>query len=85
MNNGSDKNLFEIISHKENVGETPLVTVIITLFNYQNFITHCLDSVKGQTIDRLSLVVVDDCSTDRSVEKSKKWLGKNGSRFYEIT
>ena len=83
MNNGGDKNLFEIISHKENVGEAPLVTVIVTLFNYQNFITQCLDSVKAQTIDRLSLVVVDDHSTDRSVEICKKWLDKNGSRFYE--
>jgi glycosyltransferase involved in cell wall biosynthesis len=83
MNNGGNKNLFEIISRKENVGETPLVTVIVTLFNYQNFIAQCLDSVKAQTIDKLSLVVVDDCSTDRSIEQSKKWLDKNGSRFYE--
>ena len=83
MNNGGDNNLIEIISQKENVGQTPLVTVIVTLFNYQNFISHCLDSVKAQTIDKLNLVVVDDRSRDRSVEKSKKWLDKNGSRFYE--
>jgi glycosyltransferase involved in cell wall biosynthesis len=83
MSDSSDKNLFEIIFHKENVGETPLVTVIVTLFNYQKFITQCLDSVKVQTIDKLSLVVVDDCSTDQSVEKSKKWLDIKGSIFYE--
>lgn len=83
MNNLCDKNLYEIISYKENVGEIPLVTVIVSLFNYQNFIVQCLDSVKGQTIDRLSLVVVDDCSADNSLATAKKWLDVNGERFSE--
>jgi glycosyltransferase involved in cell wall biosynthesis len=83
MNNIGDKNLYEIISHKENIGDIPLVTVIITLYNYQSFIAACLDSLKNQTIDKLSLVIVDDCSKDQSLKKANKWLDENGNRFNE--
>ncbi|MDP2208915.1 MAG: glycosyltransferase family A protein [Bacteroidota bacterium] len=83
MNTGNEKNLYEIISHKENIGETPLVTVIITLYNYQSFIAACLDSLKNQTINKLNLVIVDDCSKDRSLKKANIWLDKNGNRFNE--
>ncbi len=81
MSTENDKNLYEIISHKENIGETPLVTVIITLFNYQNFIPTCLESVKNQNIDKLNLVIVDDCSKDQSLKITNKWLDENGKRF----
>lgn len=83
MNNGGDKNSYEIISHKENIGDIPLVTVIITLYNYQSFIATCLDSLINQTIGKLNLVIVDDCSTDQSLKKANIWLDENGNRFNE--
>jgi len=83
MIHAGEKKSFEIISHKENNGVTPLVTVIVSLFNYKKYIADCLDSVKSQTISKLNLVVVDDCSTDQSLEKTRKWLSENGSRFDE--
>ncbi len=81
MNTGNEKNLYEIISQKGNVGEIPLVTVIITLYNYQSFIAACLDSLKNQTIAQLNLVIVDDCSKDQSLIKADNWLDENGKRF----
>ncbi|MDI6804240.1 MAG: glycosyltransferase family A protein [Bacteroidota bacterium] len=81
MDAGKEKNLYEIFSQKVNGGETPLVTVIITLYNYQSFISTCLDSLKNQTIDKLNLVIVDDCSKDQSLKKANKWLDENGIRF----
>lgn len=83
MNPGNEKNLYEIISQKGNGEDTPRVTVIITLYNYQNFIATCLDSLKNQTIDKLNLVIVDDCSKDQSLKKARDWLEKHGDRFYE--
>lgn len=83
MNSGNDMNAFEIIAKKEGVGDAPLVTVIVSLFNYQNFIVRCLDSVKEQTIKKLSLVVVDDCSKDNSLQNAVEWFGSNGNRFWE--
>ncbi len=81
MNTGDKKNLYEIISQKGNGDDTPLVTVIISLYNYQSFIAACLDSLKNQTIAQLNLVIVDDCSKDQSLKKANKWLDENGNRF----
>jgi glycosyltransferase involved in cell wall biosynthesis len=42
----------------------PLVSVIVTSFNYGEFITDCVRSVHAQTYDRFECIVVDDCSSD---------------------
>jgi glycosyltransferase involved in cell wall biosynthesis len=57
------------------------VTVIISLYNYSNFVASCLESVEAQTQDDLDLVVVDDCSTDQSTEVVASWLDDHAGRF----
>jgi glycosyltransferase involved in cell wall biosynthesis len=42
----------------------PLVSVIVTSYNYGEFIAECLRSVHAQTYRRFECIVVDDCSTD---------------------
>jgi glycosyltransferase involved in cell wall biosynthesis len=42
----------------------PLVSVIVTSYNYGEFIADCLRSVHAQTYERFECIVVDDCSTD---------------------
>jgi glycosyltransferase involved in cell wall biosynthesis len=79
----NNQNLFEIILKKESETETSQVTVLITLYNYQDYIIQCLESVKNQTITTLNLVIVDDCSNDQSLTKANKWLDENGKRFNE--
>jgi len=51
----------------------PLVTVIIPTFNRRRWIGACLDSVKAQTYKNVETLVIDDCSTDGTVE----WLRAN--------
>ena len=46
----------------------PLVTVLMTTFNSEYFLTAALDSVKHQYMQDWELVVVDDGSTDRTLE-----------------
>ena len=46
----------------------PLVSVIIPNYNGEAFIENCLDSLRGQTFNNFEIVVVDDGSTDKSVE-----------------
>ncbi len=43
-------------------------TVAINNFNYSNFIEECVDSVLNQTYKDIELLVIDDGSTDNSVE-----------------
>jgi glycosyltransferase involved in cell wall biosynthesis len=57
------------------------VTVAISLYNYEEFIVPCLDSVRAQTLPELSLVIVDDGSKDDSREVAQAWLEANADRF----
>ena len=54
----------------------PLVTVIIPTYNRRRWIGECLDSIKAQTYQHLQTLVVDDCSSDDTVE----WL-RSDSRY----
>jgi glycosyltransferase involved in cell wall biosynthesis len=63
------------------------VTVAVTLHNYREFILEALNSVRGQTLRALDLLIVDDRSTDGSCEVAKRWLARHGRRFrrYELS
>ena len=45
----------------------PLVSVVVTLYNYEKYIKDCLLSIKKQDYDNIEIIVVDDCSKDESV------------------
>jgi glycosyltransferase involved in cell wall biosynthesis len=51
-----------------------LVSVVIPVFNAEKWISETLASVFHQTYQQLELVLVDDGSTDRSVEVAEKSL-----------
>ena len=46
----------------------PLVSVIIPMYNAAKFIPQTLESLLYQTMKNFEVVVIDDCSTDNSVE-----------------
>ena len=46
----------------------PLVSVIIPMYNSAKFISQTLESLLYQTMKDFEVVVVDDCSSDNSVE-----------------
>lgn len=50
----------------------PLVSVVIPVYNRETTIMRALDSVLGQTYSNLEVIVVDDGSSDSSVEMVKK-------------
>lgn len=45
----------------------PLISVIVTSYNYRHYIADALDSICAQTYPNLEAVVVDNCSTDGTV------------------
>jgi glycosyltransferase involved in cell wall biosynthesis len=53
----------------------PLVSVIIPSYNYIDYIGKCLESVLSQDYSRIELIVVDDGSTDGTVELLKNFGG----------
>ena len=52
----------------------PLVSVGTCSYNNSKFIIETLDSIKSQTYPNIELIIVDDCSTDDSVEVINEWL-----------
>ena len=46
----------------------PHVSVVMPNYNKSDFLSSAIDSVTGQTMPNFELLVVDDASTDRSVE-----------------
>lgn len=59
----------------------PLVTIAVVTYNSSKYIIDTLESAKAQTYDNIELIVSDDCSTDNTVEISRKWIADNGNRF----
>ncbi|MCQ2241388.1 glycosyltransferase [Treponema sp.] len=57
---------------KLNVTEPKKVSVIIPNFNYSKYIIERIDSVMFQSYPIFELIVLDDCSTDNSIEVISK-------------
>lgn len=55
----------------------PLVTIGITSYNYAHFIETALESVINQNYKNIEIIIVEDCSSDNSVEVIKNWIKKN--------
>ncbi len=50
------------------ISEVPLISVCIPVFNGENYIRESINSVLRQTEKNFELIVVDNCSTDRTLE-----------------
>lgn len=60
------------------------VTVVIPLYNYAHTVVETLESVRAQTEEFLDIVVVEDCSTDNSLEVAADWIDANKDRFRQV-
>ena len=45
---------------------SPLVSIIIPVYNAEHYLPFCLDSVKNQSWSNLQIILIDDGSTDSS-------------------
>lgn len=52
------------------------VSIIIPNYNSQEYIAECLDSVLNQDYPNIEVIVIDDGSTDHSLEKIQPYLDK---------
>jgi GT2 family glycosyltransferase len=52
------------------------VAVIIPAFNSSAYLDQALASVAGQTVPPHTVVVADDCSSDDTVERARRWQGR---------
>jgi glycosyltransferase involved in cell wall biosynthesis len=51
----------------------PLVSVLMTAYNRQNYISHAIESVLSSTYRNFELIISDDCSLDNTVEIARNY------------
>lgn len=51
-----------------------LISVIIPVYKVEPYIVRCIDSVLNQTCRQIEVILVDDCSPDRSMDLAKDFI-----------
>lgn len=64
--------------------EKPLVSVIIPVYNVEQYLRQCLDSVVNQTLKDIEIICVNDSSTDNSLAILNEYVARD-SRIKVIT
>lgn len=54
-----------------------IISVIIPVFNAQQYIIKCLNAVKDQTFRDFEIIIIDDCSDDQTVVYIDKFMDEN--------
>lgn len=72
------------IIHQNTIDYEPKVSVIIPVYNTEEYLRECLDSVVNQTLKEIEIICVDDGSTDSSLEILKEYAQRD-NRFTIIT
>lgn len=62
------------VARNERHDRSVFVSVVITLYNYQDYIGNCIQSVLDQTFRHIEIIVVNDHSRDESLHVAKEFL-----------
>ena len=55
----------------------PLVSVLVAVYNVEEYLERCLDSIVNQTLDNIEIICVNDGSTDHSQEILESYKAKD--------
>ena len=73
---GDPDTIAEIIIQNK-IDFEPKVSVIIPVYNVEEYLRECLDSVVNQTLKEIEIICVDDGSTDSSLDILKEYAEKD--------
>ena len=62
------------------VTEGPLVTLVVPMYNVAPYLERCLRSLERQTYRNIEVIIMDDCSTDGSLDIASK-MAASDMRF----
>ena len=61
----------------DSMNKTPLVSVIVPVYNAEKYLARCLDSLLGQTYGNLEIICVNDGSPDNSLAILHEYAAKD--------
>ena len=61
--------------------KSPLVSIVIPCYNHQNYVQECIQSVIDQDYQNIELIIIDDGSSDNSVQKIEEMIYACQQRF----
>ena len=56
---------------------TPLISVVMPVYNAFDFLDDSISSILGQTLSDFEFVILDDASTDKSLERAREWATRD--------
>ena len=60
------------------------VSVLVPIYNVEDYLPECLDSLVGQTLKEIEIICVNDGSTDKSIDIAKEYHTKYPDTFIII-
>ncbi len=57
--------------------QEPLVSVVTPVYNGESYLRECIESVLAQTYSHWDYVIVNNCSTDRSLEIAREYAARD--------
>lgn len=64
--------------------EIPLVSICTPCYNHEQYLSDYFEALINQTYKRIELIIIDDQSTDRSVEIIQSYMPKLKERFERV-
>ena len=55
----------------------PMISFVVTSYNYEKYILKTLESIKAQTYRNFEIIIVDDCSNDNSCKIIEDFISEN--------
>ena len=70
----------KILSQIEEYEKGELISIIVPIYNVENYLRQCLDSIMGQTYQNFECILINDGSPDHSADICREYVEKD-SRF----
>jgi len=59
------------------ISDSIKISFIVPAYNVEKYLSKCISSLKAQTIDNFEIIIVEDCSTDGTLQIAERFAAKD--------